>query len=40
MPFVIAVTALLFPPLAILLCGKRAQAGLSLVLFVATYVTH
>ena len=37
MPFVIALSALLCPPLAMLLCGERRQAALSLVLFIATY---
>ena len=39
MPLVIAASALFVPPLAILLCGKRVQAGLSLALFVATLVS-
>ena len=36
MPFVIAVSALICPPLAILLCGKRVQAALSLAVYVVT----
>ena len=38
MPIVIAVTAVLFPPLGILLCGKRKQAAASLVLYVVWIV--